>query len=397
MPSEHARLSPSGAERWLSCPASIRMAEVAPERDGDGGTYALEGTAAHELAELKTRHTVLSELSDKAYKLRYQAWREKYGYLGAQHDDTLVEMNAHASNYAELLRVKLNTGSNGILLLEQRLATGLPKCWGTSDAVVVSPGRIEVVDYKYGAGVPVSAVNNSQLKLYALGALDTYGVFGDVEVVTLTVVQPRCGDGHVSSWDITADDLRAWREEIRPIAVQALNDPAAPFGPSDTACRWCPAAGVCRARMEASLEAAAFDVPADTLSPNDIADVLPKLKAIRAWCTAVEDEALRMAYRDGTSVPGYKVVLKGGRRYVTDSAALIQTLIDNGYPVEAVATFDAKPFGVLEKMVGGRKTFDAMVGRYVGKSQPRPALVTEDSPGEPVDRTSEASRVFGDA
>src|SRR5690606_4741334 len=161
------------------------------------------------------------------------------------------------------------------------------------------------------------------------GALEEYGdVLGYTELVRVTIFQPRLDS--LSTYDILPDDLRAWRDELRPVADEALNDPDARFGPSEEACRWCPAAGLCRARLEAACATDFGDDP-DLLTDEELSEVLGRLDFIKAWCAAVEDSALHKAYSEGHPIPGWKVVMSGGRRGITDDAAAIEALIKAGY------------------------------------------------------------------
>ena len=187
MPDQHARLSPSAAKRWISCPASVRLAAaVPPEPDSP---YAAEGTAAHALGEYKAQAELLDDSHDGGAFAALEDAARDAGW-------DLDEMHEHTDAYVELLRERLAAVPHSVLMLEQRVNTGLPMCWGTSDAVIVSPEHVEIVDLKYGAGVPVSAYENEQLMLYGVGALDTFGdLLGTTERVVMTVFQPPAGNG----------------------------------------------------------------------------------------------------------------------------------------------------------------------------------------------------------
>lgn len=400
MPSEHATLSPSSSERWLTCPGSVRLEASAPEQPDS--PYAAEGTAAHGLAEIVVRATVLGELGDGALDEAINEWPLENGIFSPDDDEKIAEMTRHANTYAVVIRNSMQDDS--ILLLEQRMPTGIEGCWGTSDAVIITPSEkhIEIIDYKYGAGVRVDAENNTQLSLYGLGALETFGLLYDLEDVTLTVVQPRIGDGgHVSSWSLPAEELLEWRETIKPVAHAALNTGDAPLRPSPEACRWCPVASTCRARVESAVaeDFGTVDEPEmpespELLTPAEVASWVKRAKEIRSWLSGLEERALHMAYSEGTELPGLKVVMRGGRRKVTDPAAAIQLLIDHGYAAEQVADIKIKGFGVLEKLVGGKAEFTELVGDYVTTSEPSPSLVPDDDPGEAVTPAANARNDF---
>jgi hypothetical protein len=237
--------------------------------------------------------------------------------------------------------------------------------------------------------VAVEAKGNPQLRLYALGALDNYGdMLGDTEIVRITVHQPRLD--HVLTDEMTPEALREWRSTIVPIAALALTDDA-PFGPSETACRWCPASGRCRAQLEKAL-AEDFGDP-DQLSPEEISAALGRVPEIKIWLAALEESALQSAYGEGVPIPGYKVVLSGGQRKIVEQGEAIQRLVKNGYDFEEVAVTKIKGIGDLEKLLS-KKRFTELLAEFVERTPGRPSLVPESDKREPISPHGEAIKEF---
>lgn len=385
MPTKHAVLSPSASARWLSCPASVRLVEK-QGRVEVSSPYAEEGTQAHSLGELKAR-LAFGQITPRTYVGRYRKW-EASVQLDA---DTLAEMHRHTDAYVNLLRELVEEYGHGAqVMLEQRLNSGIPSCWGTSDAVVISPTVIHIVDFKYGQGVSVSAEENPQTRLYALGALDTFGdVLGDTEHVRMTIHQPRLDS--ISTEELSVQALLDWRESIMPIAAEALAG-STRFGPSEKACRFCPVAGECVARVEA-MTAIDFAQSPDLLSPEDLGDLIKLVPEIRRWCDDVMDTALRKAYSEHTPIPGWKVVLSRGTRYIPDATAAIQTLIDAGFKAEQVANFTVKGIGELEKLVG-KKELPDVLGSLLEKRAGKPSLAPESDPRPAISPELEAAKDF---
>ena len=371
MSDEHARLSPSASERWISCPASVRLIEKLPRQPES--TYAREGTLAHTMGELKARTVFLGKPSLK--ELRAVARTvEAEGY-------DLADMSIHTDAYVELLKdLRAEAGPGAVVLLEQRVNTGVPLCWGTSDAVIVGDRKLIICDLKYGQGVPVDAYENSQLMLYGVGSLETIAdMLSEIETVVVVVFQPRLNS--TSRFEIPAADLRAWRDSLLPVAEEALHSPTPAFGPSDEACRWCPLAGECRARMEWAT-AHDFATHPDLMTVDEIGLILADLPGIIKWAESVKQTAMRKAYEESTPIPGWKVVRAAGRRTIpTDNQALaIQAAIDSGWNAEDVARFSTRSIGDLEKVLGA--DFDRVVGPYIRKPEGAPSLV-RDSDGRP--------------
>lgn len=382
-PKGHANLGPSSAARWLACPASVPLAAAAPTPPES--PHAAEGTAAHALAEIVARFELIDH-DEAARDHALNHWTSKYGET---YD--MVDMLRHVGKYVDQVRADLDAEPHSVLLLEQRMATGVPGVWGTGDAVVVSPRAVRVLDLKYGQGVPVNAVGNPQLRLYGLGALNEFGdLLGTVEEVSVTVVQPRLGS--VSSETLTVQELIEWRDTVVLPGVQKVEDGSDKFDPGEAACRWCPVAGECRARRD-FLVARDFGDPG-LLDDEEVGAELERVAQIRHWCDALEGVAFDRIYTEGRTIPGFKVVAGRGRRVVTDPAAAIQTLIDSGYQPEQVAEFKILPLGKLEKLVG-KADLPELIGAYITKKEGKPSLVGDADPRPPLTAAASAAADFG--
>jgi hypothetical protein len=362
-------------------------AEVPPQPDS---VYAAEGTCAHELAEIKARLT-FGQISQATFQKRLKAWRKSWSVS----ESTEFEMDAHTDAYVTLIQERRELYPNTQVMVEQRLNTGVPQCWGTSDTVLASPQHVEIIDFKYGSGVMVNAVGNSQLRLYACGALDTYGdLLGETELVRITVHQPRLN--HILTDEMSPAALREWRESILPVAAEALG-PNARFGPSESACRWCPASGNCRAQMDAIFndDDLDFATDPDTLEPDEIAGILGKAAKIREWLDAVENTALDQAYSQNKPIPGYKVVLSGGKRSILDPELAIKHAVEElGYAPEQVTKTTIRGIGELEALMtvaGFAKDMEPFIKPPTGK----PSLVPDADRRPSIQPNTEAAKDFG--
>lgn len=386
MTEKHAVLSASSAYRWITCPGSVGLSRSIPK--GGSSSYAEEGTWAHALAELHAS-VAFGKITSRQFNGRYNKWLKTTGVSAEQAN----EMAPHVMAYVAFLKERMAVYDNSVLMLEQRLPSGIEDCWGTSDSVIVSPEHVEIVDFKYGSGTIVVATDNPQLKIYALGALDEYGdMLGETQTVILSIFQPRTEYGS-STWSLGPDELRAWREEIRPIAQAALAG-SDEFHPSEAACHYCPAAGVCRARME---EATATDFGTDPalLTPEEIGELLPRLTAIREWCNALDQAALEMSYSQGIAIPGWKVILSGGRRVVEDEAGAVARLTELGYEIDEIVNSKIKGIGDLEKLLG-KVEFAEELGAYITRTTGRPSMVPESDGRPSISPGTEAAKDFAE-
>lgn len=375
MGESHAVLSPSSAARWINCPASVKLSESIPPRPS--GPAAEEGTKAHAVAAALVLGEVIPDYADD-------------------------QMIRHGQAYAEYVHMIAAQYETSVLFVEERVEVGIDEVYGTADAIVVGiepDGRISihVIDYKYGRGVWVSPEGNEQLMCYGLGALDLVkDLFGDVAELVLTIVQPRTGDGEPKAWIISADDLMAWRDGVRPVAAEALAG-SDTFGPSEKACQWCPAAGVCSARAD-WLAAECFEdrQEPEIMSPERMAEVIELAPAIRSWLDSVEAEGLRLTWEDETPLPGFKVIERPGRRYVADEDRAVFTLRGKGFTDDQFLTSKVVGVTALEKLLGGRKALEAVLGDDIATKPGPKALVHEDHRATKITRGGQVEELFGD-
>jgi len=379
----HAILSPSASGRWIQCPASVRMTRDLPEQPDS--VYAREGTQFHTLCEVEASRRILNQ-EPSAYAVGYLDWALE------TEEDWHEDQLRYVEEWIQLLNEYLAEEEGARLYLEVRVETGLPGCWGTADAVIVYSDYIRVIDIKYGKGIKVMAIGNSQARLYGIGALEH--LVPDpltIKEIWSTIWQPRLN--HLSEENLTRAELLKWRDEIRPVALLALGEDA-PFGPSEDACRWCPIAGECGPRARFML-AQDFGDP-DILSGEEIADAFSRTAHLKRWIADIEDTALKRAYEEDGSVPGFKVVLSGGRRTIVDPAAAVDRLLDEGYDPDKVYTRKPATLAQLEKLTGSPEELQKVLGDLLVKGEGRLSLAKDSDPRPPADAVHSAKTDFAE-
>ena len=379
----HAILSPSASGRWLTCPAAVRMTRDLPQEESS--VYAREGTQFHTLCELTARHRLL-EGSDAEYERDFLDWALETDPEWQEDQLRYVE------DWIEFLRECLDDDPRAVLYLEQRVDTGIPGCWGTADAIIVYSDHLRVIDIKYGAGYRVSALENSQARLYGIGALNT--VVEDpmtIHTVTNTIWQPRMDN--ISEETLTRRDLLKWKAEVKPIAALALSEDA-PFKPTEDACRWCPIAGTCAPRMRHMLNQDYGDP--DIMTGEDMAEAYSRTSELKRWITDIEDAALKQAYEDAGSVPGFKVVRSGGRRTIPDKAKAIDALVNAGFELDQVSNRSLVTLEKLDKLTEGPDKLQQVLGDLLVKSEGRLSLAPDSDPRPSADAIHSAQTDFAD-
>jgi hypothetical protein len=363
-PLEHALLSASAAERWLHCTAAPRLEETLPDT---GSEYAAEGTLAHKLAELKARKK-FTTMKPSAYKKALEAIKADPRYQ--------QEMDGHTDTYVNFLTEQAQEfKERPFIALEVRVDYShvAPEGFGTADCIMIGGDTLCVNDFKYGKGVPKAAEENPQMMLYALGALNVYGMFyGDsIKRIRLSIIQPRLDS--ISTWELTREQLETWGAGIRPIAEKAFN--GGEFCEGEW-CRFCRARHTCRVRAhtQTALEDFAFALP-PALSNAEVGDILARAQRLRQWVSDLEEYALSAVLK-GETVDGWKAVEGRSTRQFSDADAAIAALIGAGTPKEILYEYRPLTLAQMEKTIGA-KAFEAAAGSYVIKPPGKPTLVPE--------------------
>lgn len=353
--SKHAILSASGAHRWLNCTPSARL-EL--EFDDNSGEAAAEGTAAHALSEHKLR---------KALKMRSKKPVSPYDS---------DEMDNYTDGYVEFVLEVIEQAkqicSDPLILIEQRLdfSKYVPEGFGTGDCLIIADGTLHIIDFKYGQGVLVSAEDNPQMKLYALGALDVFDGIYDIEMVSMTIYQPR--RENVSTSTVSKENLYQWAEEVlKPKAELAFNGDGN-YCPGEW-CQFCRAAVKCRARAEAKMKLATFEFALPPLlSDEEIAGILSSIGDLTSWANEIIAYATDAAVNHGKKWPGFKVVEGRSNRKYKDEESVAEAAKNAGY--RDIYKQSLITITEMEKLMGKSK-FNGILGELVMKPPGKPTLV----------------------
>lgn len=385
----HAILSASGSERWLTCTPSARLEANFPE---ESSSYADEGTLAHSLAELHLRK-FLGRVEDRAFKATADklAKNPLYAHEMVDHVETYISVAAERISAAKA------RSKDAIVLLEQRLdfSPWVPEGFGTGDCVIVADKILEIIDFKYGKGVPVDARENTQMRLYALGALYGYGMIYDIDQVFMTICQPRLDS--VSTDEITAAGLQLWGEEfVKPRAELAT------AGKGDFVsgehCRFCRARNTCRARAEANMALAKYDfAKPELLSNDDIAAILGKAEELQKWASDVQGYALDQAENHNARFPGWKLVEGRSNRKYSDADEVAKALLAAGYP-KALIFAPPAILGItaMESAIG-KKAISELPNGLIVKPPGKPVLVPESDKRPEISSTASAQQDFAES
>lgn len=314
----HALISASASARWIACPGSVALSQGKPDNSGEAARW---GTACHELSAWCLEEGNAAE----AYRHRLiEVEGEKY-----EVDTKMIDC---AQVYVDTVNGFVET-TGGQLLVEQRVdysaVVGVPDSFGTADAIILAGKTLYVIDLKTGQR-GVEAKGNTQLQLYALGALEDFGLVEDFEDVVLVISQPPKSK-EPSVYETTADNLRAFGNYVAKSAQQAAAligvtdvDELMPHLRAGPHCHanYCKARSTCPKLRGQVSEAVFADL--DALEPENVASqscstrvevteaehlaqLLVHCDMIEDWCKEIRAAAFDRAMA-GEELPGWKVV-----------------------------------------------------------------------------------------
>ena len=404
MPTDHALLAPSAAKRWLTCTPSARAEALLPDRVTP---YAEEGTIAHAVAEsLLCFYKASNPIA--VYDLPWEHSPEFHVY---DHDlDRLAALCLDKGfDYREILEtvhdryvrlvwedfVKAKAvDPAAVLLIEQRVDLNdfVPDSFGSSDAIIIAGDTLHVYDLKYGRGVRVSARNNPQMMLYALGALMGPGETYPVSKVEMSIVQPRLNS--FSRFEITTALLADWTAKTLVPAARLAYEGKGDFVPGDH-CEFCRCKATCKALAEYCSRVTSVYKETDALIPDELAKALPAVAVVEMWASAIKARAMEML-SEGTAIPGWKLVEGRATRKIMNEGKARQILQEAGFKHEDYDKIELRGITDLTRLVGGAKTFNTLLGELVVRTPGKPALAPDSDPRDAYTPAASAEASFGE-
>ena len=359
---KHAYLSASASHRWLACPPSAKLCANIADQTSE---YAQQGTDCHELCAYLVEKALGRAVTDPTENLTF--YDAEMQICAEEYRNYVLEQIEAAKEFCKDPQV----------MIEQRLdfSRWVENGFGTGDCVIVADEVLQIIDYKHGLGVLVSAGDeehggNSQMMCYALGALEAFGDIYDINQIKMTIFQPR--RDNVSTYTISKDDLLKWAEEVLAPTAQLAYTGKGEFKAGDH-CQFCKVKATCRKRAEYNLELAKYDfeMPA-TLDDIEIAAILAKVDEMISWGNDIKEYALQQA-QSGVHFDGWKIVEGRSNRKFTDEAAVVFKVKDAGYN-----PYEKKLLGItaMSTMLG-KKKFEELLGELVYKPPGKPTLVPE--------------------
>ena len=361
--SKHAFLSPSASHRWLMCPPSAKLCAKVPDQSSP---YAAQGTCAHELCAYLVEKALGRDVQDPTENLDY-------------YDQ---EMQTCAEGYRDFVMEEYGKACQECpdtdVLIEQKVdfSKWVQGGTGTADCIILSDGTAEVIDYKHGLGVMVSAETedfggNPQLMCYCLGVLEMFDGIYDIDTIKMAIFQPR--RDNISIYQMSKADLLHWANEtLAPTALLAMEGKGE-FAAGDH-CQFCKVKATCRKRAEYNLELARYDFEMpDELENYEIDAILMKVDQLTSWAADVKEYALNQAIQ-GVDFGHFKVVEGRSNRKYTSDEDVAQTVIAAGFD-----PYEKKILGVtaMTKLLG-KKKFDELLGELTFKPQGKPTLVSKN-------------------
>ena len=366
----HAKLSASGSEKWMTCTPSARVEEQFID---EGSEFAREGTFAHAVFE----QSLLNYLGRPVDPLP----------VDLIHFDSpaLRDYVKQSVDYAiERIEAARERCKDPVIYVERRLnfSAWVPEGFGTGDLVIITDGLVEVLDLKYGKGILVEAQDNSQMRLYGLGAYAELADLYDITDVRMTILQPRLNN--YGSEELPVKELLAWADKFVVPAAALAWEGKGEFVAGDhcTSC-FCKARYTCPARAAQALEVAKqeFDVVEsaqpplpESLTVERIAELLPKADMVISWFTDLKAYALKQAVDHNNVVPGYKLVAGRSNRRYENQDAVAEKLLAAGFPEAVIYERSLLGITAMETAIG-KKEFAKVLGDLIVKPEGKPTLV----------------------
>jgi len=387
----HAKLSASGSAKWLVCTPSAHLEDQFLDEDTE---FSAEGTFAHGVFAYRMEVALNQRPADTEIVAAFHAnkyWSQELSDYVQQTVEFAMDRVAEAK-----ARCK-----DPVILVEQRLnfSRWVPEGFGTGDLVIITDGLVEVLDLKYGKGIPVSAFENSQMRLYGLGGYNELSHLYDITHVRTTVMQPRLDNW--GSEDLTVEELLRWADDVVvPAAKLAWEGKGQFVAGEHCSDGFCKARFTCKARNDQSMEIARREfslLAPELLTTEQVCQVLDKADAAIKWLKDVQEFAFTQAER-GVHIPGYKLVEgRSNRKYVNQDKVAAK-LIESGFPEAVIYERSLLGITAMEKAIG-KKKFAELLEKgdepLIEKPQGKPTLVPESDKRSAINAASHFTAIAG--
>jgi len=351
----------STAKRVINCPASVKLvAKMPPQAETE---HATRGTLLHSVIAEILEH---GKKPEDCLGMKYKDQEFTQELLDEKITPALAALEA------------IDPDNRMEYAVESRVGFGdfLPDVFGSTDLLGRIGERAVVLDWKFGDGVVVDAVENPQLLFYAAAAMRTESVswvFKGAKEIECIIVQPPM----VKRWVTTPARVQEFEQELA-YAVRLSSWDNAPVQTGEH-CKWCTAKPICP-QMSGAVERALRNKLAD-LSKEQIAAQLAQADIIEAYLKDLRALAMQMLENE-QPVPGYKLVAKRGTRQWKDEQEATLHFVNNmKLPIEQIIETKLKSPAQIEKITG-KKGFpdDLAVSISSGstlapESDPRPAVL----------------------
>jgi len=347
MATKQLNIRPSGIARTIACPASVRLSAQVPYVEG--GEAAKIGTAIHALAE----HC-------------YQRNLDPMWFVGKVYEGILMtqENCDFAQQHLKAIWDIEEELGEGTVQVEKFLPyqeSPAYKIGGTADVIGISKEKRKLIiaDLKTGRGY-VDA-ESEQLKLYALAAMESGGLYQDIDTVELWIIQPHHGE--VRKHTMTTQELVDWEHYILTPAIENVLNPAFPPVPSDSACQYCNAKTICPAQAN-MVEVVHSAPPVEVLTEEQISVLLTKFDMVEDYIKAVRDHALKRMEK-GAVIQGWQLAPKRALRSWTSEEEAMKHLMFLGMGIKEITKTELITPAQAEKLLpkGLKESIEPLTSR----------------------------------
>lgn len=418
---DHALLSPSAAKKWLGCPAALACEFGIPN---ESGAAAVNGTAMHHISEVILGRLIKGEkASAKTYKASHVLNNGK-GPIKALAapmkgavlitDDFVSQVDKYVDycrpiiDAAEVVEVESRVNLTRILHPGVEVDGKPLATFGTADLVAVMPdGSIDKQSFSSSGVVSnsepltghmlivgdlktgrhrVSAKENKQMMLYALGLLRVYKRLYDITAVRLVIFQPYAGGA--DEWDVMPEALEQFGKFASTAALRAIDAfqrgkkglKPADFRPSADSCQWCRWSEHCSAKRKIASGTVEEDLQNDTpmaMSVELLKQEWDKLPLMRQHIADIE-KAMYAALMRGEKVEGLKLVEgRPGNRSWSDEEFIIGLAESIGVDRNKLMKESLMSPTEAEKVFKGTEEWEVL-SKQVTRKPGQPSITTAD-------------------